>query len=133
MLPAGMASGLPVTGAQYAKAVEAANLWAYTTVGNLKLTLGVDTATSKAVMRKLQADGIIGSAGSSGIALTQKFVKEQAAIAARTAKAAQKAVKPTAKTDLSEKNLSEKAKELVLTDEEVEEPHSLEPKGEEAE
>ena len=100
----------PFTGAQYAKAIEVANLWAYTTVGNLKLALGVDQATSEAVLRQLQIDGVIGQAGPSGIALTQKFVREQAAIAAKTA---QRTFAP--KRDLEIENT---AKELLLGEDE---------------
>ena len=106
LLPASAALSSPFSAAQYALAKKSADLWAYTTVGNLKRTLGVDEATSKLVMKKLQKDGIIGATGPNGLALTRKFVLEQAQITAKAAK--------TLKAPRAETKLAEKAKEEIL-------------------
>ena len=106
LLPASAALSSPFSAAQYAMAKKSADLWAYTTVGNLKRTLGVDEATSKLVMKKLERDGIIGAAGPNGLALTRRFVQEQARI---TAKAATKL-----RANQRENQLAEKAKEELL-------------------
>lgn len=98
-MPAHLASANAITAAQYAKAVEAANHWAYLSVGNLKHALGVTAQTSQAVLARLQADGFIASTGQGGAALTQKYVLENARI---TAKALSAQRMQTAKTGLKE-------------------------------
>lgn len=108
LLPAGLSTGLPVSAAQYAKAIEAANLWAYMTVGNLKRTLGVDEATSRAVLSQLQMDGVLGPIGKSGITLTQKFVKERVLVAAKSTTATLRS-----KSDHGAR-LIEKAKDILV-------------------
>lgn len=83
LVPMQIATALPVSATQYAKAIEAANVWAYLSVGNLKRALGVDETTSRLILQRLQSDGFLGHTGKSGIALTKKYALEQARIAAK--------------------------------------------------
>lgn len=101
LVPAGIANALPVSAAQYAKAVEAANRWAYISVGNLKRMLMVDDATSARLIAQLQTNGVLGATGKNGVALTRKYALAHAQIAAKTAQRAVKATapQPTPKAD----------------------------------
>lgn len=103
LMPAHMARANTVTGAQYAKAVEAAHQWAYLSVGNLKRALGVTSQTSQALLTRLHADGIIGAAGQGGITLAPKYVVENARIAAKTLTAQKVEMGRTSLKDIADK------------------------------
>ncbi len=83
---------LPFSGARsanaalYGKAVAAANSWAYMTIGNLKLALGVDDATGNELIDQLHADGILGETGVNGVAVSRKFLAENTKVVSATTK-----------------------------------------------
>lgn len=110
LLPSPLASALPVSAMQYAKAVEIANKWAYTTAYYLKLALKVDDPTSEAVLARLQTDGIIGPKGPSGICISERMsVVKSGGLAKATSK--------ISGTDVREHKMDALKRRLVKADE----------------
>ena len=67
-LPLLPVSAAPFSGASYAQLSAAAGSWAYASVGAVKRFLGVDEAAARAMMARLQSDGVIGAVGPTGLA-----------------------------------------------------------------
>ncbi len=133
MLPSSLGSALPVSAVQYAKAVEVANKWAYTTAYYLKLALKVDDVTSEAVLAQLQTDGILGPKGPSGICIAERIYLMKGSAVAKAASdvsrsSARKSSGPTfqqrlakaAKTETDDAPEVEEAPEALDIDSEME-------------
>ena len=88
-LPAHGLFALPFSEAQYAAAVEAAGRWAYTTPAYLKLTLKVDDNICDALLRRLQADGILGREGPGGLFCATRVTDQPMVMAKQLAERAQ--------------------------------------------
>lgn len=82
MVPGPIAGAIVPHSTTYAQALDAANKWAYMTVGNLKLALGVDETTSAGLIERLRADGVLGEAGTHGLSVSRKFLAEHTKITA---------------------------------------------------
>ncbi len=77
------AAPLPVSAAQYAKAVQWAGLWVHSTAATYKNMLGVDKSVGEAVFKRLQADGVVGAVDASGIARAAVSDTELSQVAVR--------------------------------------------------
>ena len=123
MMPTGLANALPVSAAQYAKAIEVANKWAYTTAYYLKITLKVDDAASEAVLEQLQIDGILGPKGSSGLCLASRFnTLESGSVAKGISRISKPAPQKKTRLEMAKSDLSDDEPEETLNDDPPEDP-----------
>lgn len=118
ILPSSLGSALPVSAIQYAKAVEVANKWAYTTAYYLKLALKVDETTSEAVLAQLQTDGILGPKGPSGICLAERINLMKGGSAAKAASEVSRKSAGEANGPSFQQRLAKAAKSETVVEEE---------------
>lgn len=91
LVPAALASPAVAAPATYAKALAIAKNGAFLSDKYLEFRLGVTASTSKALVRQLTANGVLGTSGMGGVMISKSYLAANAPIVMKAASSSAKA------------------------------------------